>query len=133
MGVIAALAAALIGWGMWRRVRVRRLVWIPAGTVLTAAALLAVALIPLLDDGVTAPDCDTFAFDRVAWHSETRWRTPALGAAHCGLLDGRTRSQVRRLLGAPAQGDERDEIWSYRGLTVFFVDDRARQAVVGEV
>ena len=133
IGVIAALAAALVSWGMCWQVRVRQLMWIPAGTVLTATALLAVALIPLLDDGVTAPDCDTFAFDRVAWQSETSWRTPALGASRCGLLDGRTPSQVRRLLGAPTQSHERDDTWSYRGLTVVFIDGRARQTRVQEV
>ncbi len=133
-GLLLSVAVALMSWATRDRwPQPRRLAWIPGGALVAAMIGLTVLIAPQLDEGRTPPDCDAFAFTRSAWHSsdDTTQLDTAYGIAHCGLIDGKTQAEVRRLLGRPASRDERGEWWQYRGLAVFFADRRVIRTDVG--
>lgn len=126
--LLVCAAIVLLCWAAKRRrPRLQRLALLPAGAVAAGILVLTAAVVPLLDEGVTPPDCDSFEFDRAAWRSDRSdaRNAAAYGVAHCGLVAGRTPSQVRRLLGSPSTHDRanaRRIYWDYGGLVVWFAD-----------
>lgn len=133
-GLLLCVAVALMSWATRDRwPQPRRLAWIPGGALVAAMIGMTVLIAPQLDEGRTPPDCDAFAFTRSAWRSsdDTTQLDTAYGIAHCGLIDGKTQAEVRRLLGRPTGRDERGEWWRYRGLAVFFADGRVIRTDVG--
>lgn len=135
--LIVCLAVALFVWARALRwPRVRHLALLPGGVLAAASVTLLVVLLPLLDEGRTAPACDTFAFSTPEWSSvdlDAHYRA-ALGVAHCDVIKGSARSQVRSLLGRPRKAgrlEPRSSYWSYDGLTVYYRDDRVRRVQAG--
>lgn len=134
--LLFSLAVALVRWGwVGRWPRLKRLALLPAGAVILTSLALAAAIVPLLDEGRTPPDCDSFGFDRSAWRSSDAdaRRDVAYGLSHCGLLDGRSARHVRRLLGRPTFRDRagNEAHWLYGGLAVYFADGRVTRTDVG--
>lgn len=135
-GLLVCLAIGLVSWaarGRWPRAR--RLTFIPAGGLVVAVAVLAVILVPQLDEGRARPDCATFTFSRSEFRAvEAHARQAnADGIERCRLLDGKTTTEVRRLLGRPATSGRIGvgRYWRYPGLELFFVDGRVREADAG--
>lgn len=135
--LLVCLAVALLHFAATRRwPRLKRLALLPGGAIGVAILALAVAIVPQLDEAVTAPACDTFAFGRTTFRSgeEHERKTVAHAIARCGLLRGKTRSQVRRLLGAPTSRGrtvDRMTYWDYGRLIVYFPRGRVAQTVAG--
>jgi hypothetical protein len=134
--LLICVAVALLTWatrGRWPRVR--RLALVPAAGVGAAALILAVVLIPQLDEGRTPPDCDTFKFSRTGWRStdEDEQKRNAYGVAHCDLVERRTMAEVRDMLGRPSTSGQQGErtYWSYSWLDVFFENGRVVDAHAG--
>ena len=131
-----ALAVPLLAWAANRdRPRLKRLALLPGGTLLATALVLAGLVVPRLDEAVTAPPCDSVTLSRAAVRSgeEHERRTMAWAAARCDLLQGMTRAQVGRLLGAPrtrARISRRRTYWDYGMLAVYFTDGRVTDARV---
>jgi hypothetical protein len=135
--LLASIGIALLSWATRQRwPRLKRLAMLPAGALIAAVLLLALVIVPQLDEGVTPPACDTFAFSRDAWRSapEHARFDLAYGVAHCDLVDGKTSSQVRRLLGRPTTrariGGGRT-YWGYGDLVVYFADGLVVETHVG--
>jgi hypothetical protein len=135
--LLVCVAIALLGWAATRRwPRLKRLALLPGGAALAAIIVLAIVIVPQLDEGVTAPDCDTFSLSRAALRSgeDHERKTMAYGVARCDLVDGKTSSQVRRLLGKPTthgRVDDRKTYWGYGGLNVYFVGGRVVRTYAG--
>lgn len=135
--LLVCLAITLLSWAATRRrPSLKRLALLPAGALLAGVGILAIVLIPVLDEAVRAPDCDTFAFSSAAWHSgrDHERKTLAHGIEGCGVLDGTAPSGVRRLLGKPvSQGRTHDggRYWDYGSLIVYFADGRVDVARAG--
>ena len=133
-GLLVALAVTLLFWAAnRRRPRPKRLALLPGGALLATALVLAVLVVPRLDEAVTAPPCNAVAFSRAAFQSgeDHERRTMAWAVARCDLVRGRTRSQVGRLLGPPrtrARIDRRRTFWDYGTLSVYFTDGRVTDA-----
>lgn len=134
--LLVCAGVALLAWatrGRWPRVR--RLAFVPATAVGVAAVILAVVLIPQLDEGRTPPDCDTFEFSPSGWRStdEDARKVNAYGVAHCRLVERRTMAEVGDMLGRPSTSGRSGErtYWSYSWLDVFFVNGRAVDAHAG--
>jgi hypothetical protein len=134
--LLVCVGVALLVWatrGRWPRVK--RLAFVPAAGVGAAAVILAVVLIPQLDEGWTPPDCDTFEFSRSGWRStdEAAHKANAYGVAHCHLVERRTMAEVRDMLGRPSTSGKTGEgtYWSYFWLDVFFENGRAVDAHAG--
>jgi hypothetical protein len=127
--LVAVAVAAALAAVRGRPPSARPLLLIPAGATILAAVLFAIALLPHRDEARTPPDCDRFAFDRVAWQSYGRaHEDQALGIAHCGLLLGRSPSAVRALLRGAVAGDDGA---SGHGLVITYRDGRVAAVRAG--
>jgi hypothetical protein len=99
--------------------------------VLAATAALAVIAVGALSGGAAPVDCDTYVFPRRSWDAARRAyrqddgpaRRLARDVVRCDLVLGRTRREVRALLGAPDGLVPGDAQWSYGvGVTRSIVD-----------
>ena len=60
--LLVAVAVTLLSWAATRRrPRLRRLALLPGGALLATALVLAILIVPQLDEAVTAPPCDAVA------------------------------------------------------------------------
>lgn len=134
--LLAAVAVALVGWAAGRRrPRAKRLALLPGVALVATGLVLAGLVVPRLDEAVTATRCGSPQFSRAALRSGEAHerRTMAWAVARCDLVQGRTRAQVGRLLGAPrtrARIDRRTTYWGYGTLAVYFTDGRVTAAQV---
>jgi hypothetical protein len=135
--LLVCLAVALLRFAATARwPRLKRVALLPGGAIVVAILAFAVAIVPQLDEAVTAPACNTFTFSGATFRSgeEHERKTVAHAIARCELLDGKTRSQVRRLLGAPTSRRrtvDRKQYWDYGRLIVYFARDRVARTTVG--
>jgi hypothetical protein len=89
-------------------------------TVVAAAAVTCMALVGCGSAG-TATACEDFRFDSVAWkrdasglrHGATARQRLADKLVACHTLDGRSRAEVRRMLG-PRERNSSRRIWTYQ-------------------
>jgi hypothetical protein len=126
--LLVSAAVALLAWGATGRwPRLIRLALIPAGSLALALVLFAVALVPRIDEVRERPDCDTFAVSPAAWRGAgvDDQLTVSYGVEVCGALAGKTRSEVRALLGPPDTST--DTYWTYQTLDVSFADGRVSE------
>jgi hypothetical protein len=90
-------------------------------TVAAAAAAICMALAGCVSAGAAETRCGDFRFDSAAWkrdasgarHGTTVRQRLADGLARCHTLDGRSRAEVRRLLG-PRERNSGRHIWTYQ-------------------
>jgi hypothetical protein len=105
LAVAGALVAGVVALlGRWP---LRRLLLIPAAVTGVGAAIVAVTLLPRLDEGRERAECATFEVERADWTSrdpEVRLRSADV-IAHCEPLAGMARADVERLLGPPPAHD----------------------------
>jgi hypothetical protein len=130
--LILACALALGFWAVRQRWPASRpLAVVPAGFVVLAVGALAV--LTLRNPGGPRVDCDRFRFDRDAWYGvdHEAAERQALGIEQCGTLIGRTRAQVRALIGAPESQVHGEDYWSYDTLELRFHDDKVDHARAG--
>jgi len=135
VGALAGLGASLIWWGARGRwLRRGRLLLLPAVVAALTSVVVVVALVPILGEGRTPPDCDTFVPRESDWLSssrDTRLRT-AHGISRCGSMDGWRPERVARLLGDPLdeRGTPKDGSWTYDGVSVYFAAGRVEKALL---
>lgn len=99
----------------------RRLVGrLTAAAMAVVPVLVAIVIVPRLDEARVAPDCDGFVVDRrTAAASSGRARQEALlGVKECGLLIGKTVREARDLIG-PSTWTVRDDGDRRSGFTEF--------------
>ena len=137
--LLVCIAAALLSWATTRRwPRLKRLALLPGGAMLAAILVLAVVIVPQLDEAVTAPPCNTFAFNRATFRSgeDHERKTMAYAVARCDLVQGKTSAHVRRLLGQPTSRgrtlDHRKPYWDYGRLIVYFGNGRVAQTTAAD-
>jgi len=129
--LLVSLAVALLSWGATGRwPRLRGLALIPSVSLAVALVLFAIDLVPELDEGWARPDCASFAVSPAAWRSTdiNDRLTVSSGVQECRVLAGKTRSQVRALLGEP--DTSKNSYWTYPTLGIWFVHGRVTETHV---